>query len=293
MVGIAGVERVGQYDIKQLPNGMYSVSLNNGNIGAFMTDEKGLQEFLAKQGVTNLERSPQTDEVNFTGNNTATNPNQKDKGSNTALKLFGAAAVAVGGYFFFKNTKVGKKALDWIKELFKTKPAKEVTQAVTKTEKEVAQAVTKAEKEAKIINNIETSTTNASSRKLVEQAIKDTPTKAQQAAYDTAIAYKAPTKEEAKIIAKVNEEAAKETAKAHQIQNLIPEKQVQALTKNLNGTFISNGNKIELQNGNIVKIITQDGREITKLKTIAKYEAEGKVDLKNLKNFVEEQKIRA
>lgn len=288
---MVSVERVGQYDIKQLSNGKYSVSLNNGNTGAFVTDEKGLQEFLAKQGDINFERSPQTDEVNFTGNNVATNPNQENKGSNTTLKLLGTAAVVAGGYLFFKNTKVGRKALDWIKGLFKKTPVKKV-----------AEATTKAEKEAKIINNIETSTANSSSRKLVEQAIKDTPTPAQQAAYDAAIAYQKPTKEQAKIIAKVNEEAARETTRAHQVQNLVPEKQAQALkevkttvenVKNLNGTFLSNGNIVELNNGNIVKIVTQDGREITKLKTIAKYEAEGKVDLKNLTNFAEEQKLRA
>ena len=39
------VTRVGNYDIKPLPNGMYSVALNNGNIGAFMTDKKGVESF--------------------------------------------------------------------------------------------------------------------------------------------------------------------------------------------------------------------------------------------------------
>jgi hypothetical protein len=43
-----GVETIGNYDIKKLPNGMYSVSLNNGNMGAFMTDEAGLLKFKEK-----------------------------------------------------------------------------------------------------------------------------------------------------------------------------------------------------------------------------------------------------
>ena len=42
------VETIGNYDIKKLPNGMYSVSLNNGNMGAFMTDEAGLLKFKEK-----------------------------------------------------------------------------------------------------------------------------------------------------------------------------------------------------------------------------------------------------
>ncbi len=118
----SNVIRVGQHDIRKLPNGMYSVSLNNGNIGAFMTDEAGLQEFLNKQGVS-LERNPQTDQVSFSsGEDAATNPQETQKKSNTALKLLGAAAVAAGGYFFFKNTKIGRQAFDWIKGLFKKAP---------------------------------------------------------------------------------------------------------------------------------------------------------------------------
>ena len=43
-----GMETFGNYNIRKLPNGMYSVSLNNGNMGAFMTDEAGLAKFKEK-----------------------------------------------------------------------------------------------------------------------------------------------------------------------------------------------------------------------------------------------------
>ncbi len=45
---MAGVERIGQYDVTPMKNGQYAVALNNGNIGAFVTDAKGVEEIRQK-----------------------------------------------------------------------------------------------------------------------------------------------------------------------------------------------------------------------------------------------------
>lgn len=42
------VETIGNYNVRKLPNGMYSVSLNNGNLGAFMCDEEGVKKLREK-----------------------------------------------------------------------------------------------------------------------------------------------------------------------------------------------------------------------------------------------------
>lgn len=55
---VLGVERIGDYKITDMGNGQYAVALTNGNMGAFVTDKKGLLEFKKKH---NLE----TDTVEF------------------------------------------------------------------------------------------------------------------------------------------------------------------------------------------------------------------------------------
>ncbi len=43
-----GVERFGNYEVRQLGPDKYSVALTNGNMGAFITDEEGLKAFKEK-----------------------------------------------------------------------------------------------------------------------------------------------------------------------------------------------------------------------------------------------------
>lgn len=86
--------------------------------------------------------------------------------------------------------------------------------------------------------------------------------------------------------------AARETAIAHQIQNTASPESVKALEKakqgmsevntSLNGLFESNGAKLTVKNGKIVKIQTPDGRAITKELNIAKYEHKHGIDLSKL-----------
>jgi len=134
---------------------------------------------------------------------------------------------------------------------------------------------------------------NNKSRNLVDRANLDTPTPAQQAAYDKQIAYKAPTKEEAQIIKQVRTEANKESAISRQVQNNISQGEQQALQnvrkaaeatakEAKTGLFkTKDGFTVKLEGGNIKEITTPDGRVITKLKTIDKYQ--DKIDMSNLK----------
>lgn len=232
---------------------------------------------------------------------------EEKKNKHTVLKTVATLAVVVGAAvllkkhgkgiwnkikgFFNKGSKVvgegaktaettGRKAIEF-------KPGKDYIAPGTKIK-----VNTPAKPAAEVVRNIETSTANSSARKAVEQAIKDTPTKAQQAAYDESIRYVAPTAEQKAAIKANNAVAARETAIAHQIQNAASPESVKALEKakqgmsevntSLNGLFESNGAKLTVKNGKIVKIQTPDGRAITKELNIAKYEHKHGIDLSKL-----------
>lgn len=222
--------------------------------------------------------------------------NEEKKNKHTVLKTVVTLAVVVGAAVLLK--KHGKSILNKIKGFF-NKGAKAATNATNATSAaNTAQAGNKikvntpAKPAAEVVRNIETSTANSSARKAVEQAIKDTPTKAQQAAYDESIRYVAPTAKQKAAIKANNAVAARETAIAHQIQNAASPESVKALEKakqgmsevntSLNGLFESNGAKLTVKNGKIVKIQTPDGRAITKELNIAKYEHKHGIDVSKL-----------
>jgi Flp pilus assembly pilin Flp len=166
--------------------------------------------------------------------------------------------------FFNKGSKVvgegGKTAETTGRKAIEFKPGKDYIAPGTKIK-----VNTPAKPAEEVVRNIETSTANSSARKAVEQAIKDTPTKAQQAAYDESIRYVAPTAEQKAAIKANNAVAARETAIAHQIQNTASPESVKALEKakqgmsevntSLNGLFESNGAKLTVKNGKIAKYI--------------------------------------
>lgn len=222
--------------------------------------------------------------------------NEEKKNKHTVLKTVVTLAVVIGTAVLLK--KHGKGIWNKIKGFF-NKGAKAATNATNATSAaNTAQAGNKirvntpAKPAAEVVRNIETSTANSSARKAVEQAIKDTPTKAQQAAYDESIRYVAPTAKQKAAIKANNAVAARETAIAHQIQNTASPESVKALEKakqgmsevntSLNGLFESNGAKLTVKNGKIVKIQTPDGRAITKELNIAKYEHKHGIDLSKL-----------
>ena len=216
---------------------------------------------------------------------------EEKKNKHTVLKTVATLAVVVGAAVLLK--KHGKSILNKIKGFF-NKGSKVVGEGA-KTAETAGNKIkvnTPAKPAAEVVRNIETSTANSSARKAVEQAIKDTPTKAQQAAYDESIRYVAPTAEQKVAIKANNAVAARETAIAHQIQNTASPESVKALEKakqgmsevntSLNGLFESNGAKLTVKNGKIVKIQTPDGRAITKELNIAKYEHKHGIDLSKL-----------
>ena len=213
---------------------------------------------------------------------------EEKKNKHTVLKTVATLAVVVGAAVLLK--KHGKSILNKIKGFF-NKGSKVVGEGAktAETAGKTIKVNTPAKPAAEVVRNIETSTANSSARKAVEQAIKDTPTKAQQAAYDESIIYVAPTAEQKAAIKANNAVAARETAIAHQIQNAASPESVKALEKakqgmsevntSLNGLFESNGAKLTVKNGKIVKIQTPDGRAITKELNIAKYEHKHGIDL--------------
>jgi len=216
---------------------------------------------------------------------------EEKKNKHTVLKTIATLAVVVGAAVLLK--KHGKSILNKIKGFF-NKGSKVVGEGAktAETAGKTIKVNTPAKPAAEVVRNIETSTANSSARKAVEQAIKDTPTKAQQAAYDESIRYVAPTAEQKAAIKANNAVAARETAIAHQIQNTASPESVKALEKakqgmsevntSLNGLFESNGAKLTVKNGKIVKIQTPDGRAITKELNIAKYEHKHGIDVSKL-----------
>lgn len=216
---------------------------------------------------------------------------EEKKNKHTVLKTIATLAVVVGAAVLLK--KHGKSILNKIKGFF-NKGSKVVGEGAktAETAGKTIKVNTPAKPAAEVVRNIETSTANSSARKAVEQAIKDTPTKAQQAAYDESIRYVAPTAEQKAAIKANNAVAARETAIAHQIQNTASPESVKALERakqgmsevntSLNGLFESNGAKLTVKNGKIVKIQTPDGRAITKELNIAKYEHKHGIDLSKL-----------
>ena len=216
---------------------------------------------------------------------------EEKKNKHTVLKTVATLAVVVGAAVLLK--KHGKSILNKIKGFF-NKGSKVVGEGAktAETAGKTIKVNTPAKPAAEVVRNIETSTANSSARKAVEQAIKDTPTKAQQAAYDESIRYVAPTAKQKAAIKANNAVAARETAIAHQIQNTASPEGVKALERakqgmsevntSLNGLFESNGAKLTVKNGKIVKIQTPDGRAITKELNIAKYEHKHGIDLSKL-----------
>ena len=215
---------------------------------------------------------------------------EEKKNKHTVLKTVATLAVVVGAAVLLK--KHGKSLWNKIKGFFNK--GSKVAGEGAKTAETAGNKIkvnTPAKPAAEVVRNIDQHT-KSSARKAVEQAIKDTPTKAQQAAYDESIRYVAPTAEQKAAIKANNAVAARETAIAHQIQNTASPESVKALEKakqgmsevntSLNGLFESNGAKLTVKNGKIVKIQTPDGRAITKELNIAKYEHKHGIDLSKL-----------
>lgn len=123
-------------------------------------------------------------------------PGQQEKANKRRKSLLITAGVLVAAgltYFFTKG-----KGKEFIKTLIeKLNGRKEVVETASE----------KTMKAAEITRNIDKTHVNAKGHKLIENALKDCPTRAEQAAYDASVAYVAPTAEQAKFIEKNNKPA--------------------------------------------------------------------------------------
>ena len=207
-------------------------------------------------------------------------------GSLAVLGAFGLGMVArkpkVVEKVLEKSTQNAKTAVEENRLYYKTKNKKQRIKHTT------PKPVT-LEEQSRIINNIDASNTNSSSRKLLEEAINDTPTKAEIEAARPK--YEAPTQEQKNDIANLhrkNKEQRKELNSIGSQTGVDPASQ--AVTKPIKkGVYAhQNGNQyIFDENGNVVKILdcnSQKGKviEVTDEKKIAKHIAKHNIDLSQL-----------
>ena len=85
--------------------------------------------------------------------------------------------------------------------------------------------------ESEIVNNVETANLKANERKLVEQAVDDTPTSQDITRFQEEVAYVKPANEEQVIIDRINAEANQAAREARRIENNLDEKSLSALER--------------------------------------------------------------
>lgn len=227
-------------------------------------------------------------------------PMQQEKAKKTKRNVLIVAGlgIAAAATWFFTRGK-GKGLIKGLKDLIKgtddvVKPryADRVSTAADDAAKRGRELVNQNDKTARIMRNIDTKHTDARTRKLVEDAAGDVPTKAQQAEYDRSIAYQPPTAEQKAAIARNNSQARKATADARRIGNNTSEESANALQKakqsmtevntNLNGVYNNGKAEFTLKDGKIVEIKAPDGRVIKDELKIAKFENKHGVKVSDL-----------
>ena len=176
---------------------------------------------------------------------------EKAKKRTRALLITAGVVIAAGLTYFFTKGK-GK---DWIKLLIdKIKGNKKAVEDVVEMT-----ASEKATKAAEVARKVDTKHVGGKGRKIVEEALKDCPTAAEQAAYDAAIAFQAPTAEQAAFIAKNNKPA------VNTIGDFVAKQQAENLAK-VTATKVA-----ELQAENLTKVTAAKVAELQA--KIAKHEA--------------------
>lgn len=109
--------------------------------------------------------------------------------------------------------------------------SKQIHQEIQTSVQDTAQQVKPKNNESEIINNVETVNLNAQERKLVEQAVADTPTPADVTRFQEQVAYVKPTVEEQEVINRINSEAQQAVSEARRIENNLDEKSLSALER--------------------------------------------------------------
>ena len=144
------------------------------------------------------------------------------------------------------------------------------------------------EEQSRIINDIDASNSNNSSRKLLDDALEDTPTKAEIEASRSK--YEAPNQQQKNDIANLhssNRQQRKELNSIGSQTEVIIKPKIQ--TKSINSGYYAhaNGNQYIVENGRVVKILdknSQKGKviEVTDEIKIAKHIAKHNVNLNEL-----------
>lgn len=230
------------------PNALYGYPSNNTtNYGLF--NNGGMNDdFMYNATFRNFNQAPQTDVYTpqFTGVQTeGVVQEEEPKKKGIFGKILGGIALIGGAILLKKNWSSVSK---WAKGLFKG-GKKAATNAVTTTSSKAQQTIQRNAnkvqgpkkaprkhrlehtvpnrnpkpitnaREAQVVENINLSHVNANTRKMVEKAGAGTVTPAQQAAYDRAIAYQAPTAAQKTAIAELHSANAAERAVKNSIGN--------------------------------------------------------------------------
>lgn len=153
-------------------------------------------------------------------------PKKEEKKSSGVAKFLITATILTGAALFLKKTTKGQDILKWVEGLWnKVKSA-----PTPKTEAPKATASKATAPKANASNkNVTIDNLNANDRKLVQDAMKDVPTKEQQIAYNEEIKYVAPTQSEKIAIAENNSKAHQAKREAQSIGNLISDDSKKAL----------------------------------------------------------------
>ena len=96
---------------------------------------------------------------------------------------------------------------------------------------DVVSPVKPLKNESEVVNNVETANLKANERKLVEQAVDDTPTSQDITRFQEEVAYVKPANEEQVIIDRINAEANQAAREARRIENNLDEKSLSALER--------------------------------------------------------------
>ena len=96
---------------------------------------------------------------------------------------------------------------------------------------DVVSHVKQPKNESEIVNNVETANLKANERKLVEQAVDDTPIPQDMTRFQEEVAYVKPANEEQVIIDRINAEANQAAREARRIENNLDEKSLSALER--------------------------------------------------------------
>lgn len=95
-----GVERIGQYNVTKMGDNKYAVALNNGNLGAFVTDKAGVEELRQKYNRA-------TDTVEFSTKEDDSKPVKENKKGGNWGKAIASTFLTGLGQLFDGRTKDG------------------------------------------------------------------------------------------------------------------------------------------------------------------------------------------